>query len=94
MDLASGLCHYCTMGLPPQKLFLSIHSNWMPLLKPSVTDRGRQLSQEVFLQCLITWRQQATYCVGNPLLWASRDGWCLSSMFVWPYEAYVLYVYI
>ena len=21
MDLASGLCHYCTMGLPPQKLF-------------------------------------------------------------------------
>lgn len=21
MDLASGLCHYCTMGLPPEKLF-------------------------------------------------------------------------
>lgn len=21
MDLASGLCHYCTMGLPPENLF-------------------------------------------------------------------------
>lgn len=21
MELASGLCHYCTMGLPPEKLF-------------------------------------------------------------------------
>lgn len=21
MDLVSGLCHYCTMGLPPEELF-------------------------------------------------------------------------
>lgn len=29
-NLASGLCHYCTMGLPPDKLFLSTHSSRMP----------------------------------------------------------------
>lgn len=40
MDLASGVCHCCTMGLPPEETFLSIHSSWMPWLKPSVTDWG------------------------------------------------------
>ncbi len=112
MDLASGLCHYCTMGLPPEKLFLSIHSNWMPWLKPSVTDRGRQLSQGVFcsareaVSMILFGRGQiqrldrtdymeaAGYLLcGNPLLWASCDGWSLSSVFVWPWRGYV-FVYI
>lgn len=91
MDLASGLCHYCTMGLPPEKLF-SIHSNWMPWLKPSITDWGRQLLQEGLcsarevvsidtMQCqdrAVTWRQRATYCVETVSLWALCVGWSYS----------------
>lgn len=47
MDLASGvpLLHH---GTASWETFLSVHSNWMPLLKPPVTHWGRRLSWEVF----------------------------------------------
>lgn len=83
MDLASGVCHYCTVGLPPEKLFyLYIPSGCLDssLLSQTEGDSCHRRS----LQCswsglhyfvqwqqihrhdrAITWRQQATYCVGT-----------------------------
>lgn len=96
MDLAGGLCHYCTMGLPPERLFyLYIPSGCLDsrlLLQTegdSFCSACKAVSIVVFCENeftarIITWRQQATYCVGNPFWWAPCDGWRLSSMFVWP----------
>lgn len=93
MDLASSLCHYRTVGLPPEKLF-SIHSNWMPWLEPSITDWGETSCCSGALQCLwsglhqCSWvwgtgqlngRQAAGYLLcGKPFIRAWRVGWSYS----------------
>lgn len=78
MDLVSGLCHYCTMGLPPEKLF-SIHSNWMPWLKPSITVVAGGLCSACEVVSINTIQCQdrgscmeaAGYLLcGNPFTWA------------------------
>lgn len=78
MNLASGLCHYCTMGLPPEKLFyLYIPVGCLDLSLLLRTDGDGSACEAVSIilfsedYCsvrtgqLTRWRQRATYCEGN-----------------------------
>lgn len=107
MDLASGLCHYCTMGLPLQKLFylyIPIGCLDSSLLLRTEWDCCQRRSFRSACEFCSVWTngtsgqdndiEAAGYLLcGNPFLWAlCAMAGVLSSTCV--QGGYVLYIYI